>query len=303
MGKTDWSFIMGLFDTNPKKHTQFGYKPSVAVKILRKCADFIIFLLGLNSNNRFAIEVRQKLHSRIKVDLGGGRSALFKSDHGRLLWRAKSLFDEERMIIDWINGFKSDDVFYDIGANVGMYSVYSAIVHQKLRVFSFEPELNNVQVLYENLFMNRILDRCAIVPLAADCDTGLETFFVREFTQGGAFNNVGGEPPYNINKEKSFNMQCLTICVDDFIKLYNAPVPTKIKIDVDGNEPKVLAGMKNTLLKAKEVYIELDVSMKEHEHVFQFFQELGYVLELKENSDLIHNKDMSNYLFINKAVR
>ncbi len=293
---------MGIFDTNPKKHAQFGYKPNIAVRILRRAADIIIFLFRLNSNNRLAIELRQKLHSCIEVDLGGGSTALFKSDHGRLLWRAKSLFDEERMIIDWINGFKDDDVFYDIGANVGMYSVYSAAVHKKLRVFSFEPELNNIQVLYENLFMNGILDRCTIVPLAADSGTGLETFFVREFTKGGAFNNVGGEPPYNINKEKSFTMQCLTMSIDDFIKLYDAPVPTKIKIDVDGNEPKVLAGMKETLLKAKEVYIELDISMKEHEHVFRFFEELGYVLELKENSELMHNKDMSNYLFVNKKA-
>ena len=42
----------------------------------------------------------------------------------KTLWRAQSLFNKEPITIEWIRGFEKGSVFYDIGANVGMYSIF-----------------------------------------------------------------------------------------------------------------------------------------------------------------------------------
>jgi len=40
-------------------------------------------------------------------------------------WRFKTLFEKEPETIDWINSFRKEDVFWDIGANVGIYSIWA----------------------------------------------------------------------------------------------------------------------------------------------------------------------------------
>ena len=43
------------------------------------------------------------------------------------LWRAQTLFSKEPETIKWINGFNAQDIFLDVGANVGMYTIYAAV--------------------------------------------------------------------------------------------------------------------------------------------------------------------------------
>jgi FkbM family methyltransferase len=289
---------MGVFSATPKGHSGFGYKPNLAVRLIRSIADIVIYSLGLNSNNRLSVEIQQKISPQITVDMEDGDSAVFRSGHGRLIWRAKTLFTEEKMIIDWLKSFSADDVFFDIGANVGIYTVYAAIKNKSLVTFSFEPELNNVQVLYENLYLNKLLERCTIIPLGVDSESKINTFFVRELTKGGAFNNVGGDPLYTIDKTNSFSMKTVCIDIDSFLKVYDMPKPTKVKIDVDGNEYRVLLGMKNTLEYINEIYIELDLSIEEHVEASNFLKERGFSIAKVENTGLAHNETMSNYLFV-----
>ena len=58
-------------------------------------------------------------------------------------YRVKTLFTKEPDTIDWINNFESDEVFFDIGANVGIYSIW-ATMHRKVRTFAFEPEAETI---------------------------------------------------------------------------------------------------------------------------------------------------------------
>ena len=60
----------------------------------------------------------------------------------KTLWRAKSLYQKEPITIKWIRKFKKDEVFFDVGANVGMYTIFAAIISKqkkkqvKLKMFS-----------------------------------------------------------------------------------------------------------------------------------------------------------------------
>ena len=42
------------------------------------------------------------------------------------LWRAQTIFNKEPITISWIRSFKKNKCMFDIGANVGIYSIYAA---------------------------------------------------------------------------------------------------------------------------------------------------------------------------------
>src|SRR5437879_5933266 len=63
---------------------------------------------------------------------------VFVATSALLLWRARTLFSKEPETIEWIRSFGPDDVFYDIGANVGIYSIFAGVRCRK--IYAFEPE-------------------------------------------------------------------------------------------------------------------------------------------------------------------
>ena len=68
--------------------------------------------------------------------------------------RAVTLFTKEPETIAWIDDrVLPGDVFYDIGANIGVFSLYSAKV-KKATVIAFEPHAKNYGILNENIFLN-----------------------------------------------------------------------------------------------------------------------------------------------------
>ena len=60
----------------------------------------------------------------------------------------------------------------------------------------------------------------------------------------------------------------LTFRLDDFIKNHDVPFPTHVKIDVDGNDPLVLAGMSGLLgdQRLKHISIEVNPKLREADH-------------------------------------
>ena len=73
--------------------------------------------------------------------------------------RAKTFYSKEPEMIEWINRLSINNndesfVFYDIGANIGVYSLYTAILHKNSIVYSFEPEGTNFSSLCQNIVNN-----------------------------------------------------------------------------------------------------------------------------------------------------
>src|SRR5690606_7838052 len=68
--------------------------------------------------------------------------------------RAKHFLIKEPETRRWIDEFQADDIFWDIGANIGVFSLYAALT-PGVRVFSFEPLFSNFYTLVKNLELNR----------------------------------------------------------------------------------------------------------------------------------------------------
>ena len=75
--------------------------------------------------------------------------------------RARTLFTKEPETIAWLNSFAPNDVFWDIGANVGVYSLYAALKGNK--VWAFEPAPGNYYILSRNIELNKLDKSISII--------------------------------------------------------------------------------------------------------------------------------------------
>ena len=72
--------------------------------------------------------------------------------------RAMSVLRKQPATIEWIESFRPDSVFWDVGANVGVYSLYAAL-RGDTRVVAFEPAAVNFFLLAANCEANRLVPR------------------------------------------------------------------------------------------------------------------------------------------------
>jgi FkbM family methyltransferase len=262
----------------------------------------MITVLRLNGKNRFSNEFIQMLDPKMKVHIPGHEDIVFRTGHGRLQWRASTALSMEPMLIEWINSFNSDDCFYDIGSNVGTYSIYASRLG--IRSYAFEPELNNAQLLYENIFLNRLSDRCMPIPIALGDKTELDVFYLKSFSKGDALHSIGRKS-YQIEDPSSATekLDTLVMKLDDLVRIFGLPNPTKIKIDVDYNELAVLKGAEKTLKHVDGVHIELDLLLDEHREARDFLTRNSFEISNEEksfSSPTSSENRQFNYLFTKK---
>ena len=78
-------------------------------------------------------------------------------DHLRTLRRAKTYSIKEPDTLDWLDSFDPDSCYFDLGANIGQYSLYPAKKYgDRIKVFAFEPQSNNYYALNKNIFFNNL---------------------------------------------------------------------------------------------------------------------------------------------------
>ncbi|MDO8571545.1 MAG: FkbM family methyltransferase [bacterium] len=154
---------------------------------------------------------------------------------------------KEPETVEWIQEFfKKGDVFYDIGANIGAYSLVAAkYCKGEISIYAFEPSFLNYAQLSKNIFINKC--QACIVPLniALSDKTAIGNFHHRNLVPGGALHSLGEAVDQNKNTFiPVFTQPVLSYTIDDLIKEFNIPLPNHIKLDVDGIEMSILKGAK-----------------------------------------------------------
>ncbi len=160
-------------------------------------------------------------------------------------WRVATLFTKEPATIAWLESFKADDVFIDIGANVGMYSLYAGVM-RGARVFAFEPESQNYAELNRSIFLNAAHEKITAYCAGLGPTSTLTTLLLNGMTTGGSFHDLS-TPSHDYARASRFAQGAVSFALDQLIAGGAVMQPTHIKIDVDGHEDKVLAGMTATL--------------------------------------------------------
>lgn len=70
------------------------------------------------------------------------------------MWRVETLYTKEPETIEWINNFPEHSILWDIGANVGMYTIYAA--NKGHFVVAFEPSSREYGILKKNIELNNV---------------------------------------------------------------------------------------------------------------------------------------------------
>jgi FkbM family methyltransferase len=232
-----------------------------------------------------------------------GKAVRYYVPSRQTLWRARSLQTKEPETLAWIAGFGPGDVLIDIGANVGMYSIWAAAT-VGVRVIAFEPESQNYAVLNQNIVLNGLQDRVAAYCMALNASNEVGTLFVSEFLAGAACHNFGDEVDHNLKPmQASFRQGCVSRTLDSLVAEGTIPCPTHLKIDVDGIEHKVIAGADETISddRVKSILIELNTNLDQHRDLIEKITARGYALDARQVYDALRTdsgfKSTGNYIF------
>lgn len=274
---------------------KFGYKPSFSIIITRFLVNFLQKILFLNKDNIFSNEFVQNLSVKKTINFDG-KDITFRTGHGRLKWRVDSFFEEEPLMIEWIRSFSKEDIFLDIGANVGMYTI--AALTKNCKVYSVELDPKNISILFDNLYLNKYFDNCLILPFAVGDKNKIEKIYYRDFSVGDALQSIGKETPLPTITGKKFYMQQMIFDLDQVFKHFNLVYPTKVKIDVDGNEKIVLMGAKDLISNCNEIYIE-DNGLENDDYVINFLNNNNFV----EYKKMLVNKNFKNNKIFNRLFK
>jgi FkbM family methyltransferase len=161
---------------------------------------------------------------------------------------ASALYFFNTLIKFLIQNFKNDDIFYDIGANYGFYTLLAQEFITKGEIHAFEPNPKIFKLLRENsrvdIYKNTFLNEIALSD-----KTGEIEFYDREISR-----HSGGS---SLIKHQHFLkykvIKVKTTTLDDYI--LNHKPPTIMKIDVEGGESLVLKGGLELLKKYSPIII------------------------------------------------
>lgn len=222
-------------------------------------------------------------------------------------WRVDSFFIKEPETLQWIDSFinKKKIVFWDIGANIGLYSIYAALKHHDIKIYAIEPSTSNLRVLSRNISINNFEKKILITQLAlSEKKTSHNLMTESTFIEGGALNAFSESTNFEgkkIIKENKY--QILGTNTDMLTKTFGIEMPDYIKIDVDGLEHLILKGSKQILKsKLKSILVEINENYTEqYNSVLKVMRLNNFKLIAKEQSPLInHNKAFKNsynYIF------
>ena len=222
-------------------------------------------------------------------------------------WRVKTLFDLEPETLEWINTFQGDKkiIFWDVGANIGLYSIYAAIKHKNIDIVSFEPSINNLRILGRNVSINNLENIIKInqFPLS-DKVNCYELMIDSEFIEGYSMSSFSHKRDFEGNPiEVKNKYRIFGTTINNLVETGILEVPNYIKIDVDGIEHKILSEAKQVLnnQNLRGMLVEINENYEEqYNAVINIMQKFKFKIKFKKQSQFISSekfKKTYNYIF------
>lgn len=163
--------------------------------------------------------------------------------------------------------------FFDIGANFGLYSVLLSDENGISEIHAFEPLPRNTHQLGANLYLNSLDRRVHIHPYAlSDQNAPVDLYVDPESTGVSTLLPVDSRSNAGAYQEK-FRIEARVF--DD--EWGRGGVRALVKMDVEGAELKVLAGMKN-FLASNKVILQVETTQQSRDSVCNFLKQAQYAL-------------------------
>lgn len=255
--------------------------PSVAVQPVERSGNSA----GDGQNDRYGqIKTKWLDLEFVEVEVGL-RKMRFATTGSSSKKRIRTLFSKEPVTLAWIDTFQEGETLYDIGANVGMYTIYAAMM-RRASVHAFEPEALNYAELNKNIYLNdlhgQVLGYCVAL---SDVDK-LDRLLLSDFGLGISYHDFEENswtedktfaPDWHVSRDHRRPQGCVGHRLDTLVE-EGLPPAHHIKIDVDGLEHRLVDGMIETLQRSelKTVLIEINFDNPKNLAILEKLAKLGW---------------------------
>lgn len=200
--------------------------------------------------------------------------------------RAETFLTKEPGTINWLEKtLRSGDVFVDIGANVGLYSIFAAKQDRTIQVYAIEPHIPSAQSLIRNIVKNDLVHQVHLLTCALGYEAEFRDFNYRAIEAGASGSQLG----HQVGEDGKIFTPALTerkcsLPLDDLIMDRVILPPTLIKIDVDGNENGILTGMSYALRRPELRSVQIEIHPKSKEAILKQMAETGFTRRVRHNT-------------------
>jgi len=144
-------------------------------------------------------------------------------------FRIDTFATKEPETLEWIDNFEKNTIFWDIGANVGLYTCYAA-KSKNCKVFAFEPSIFNLELLGRNISVNNLSDKVTIVPIPLTEYLSESKLSMSTTEWGGSGSTFGQDYTHDGSQLISkFDYKTIGLSMDQAISLLEIPQPDYIK--------------------------------------------------------------------------
>ena len=272
-------------------------------KILFYLDKMFDFVLKKNFIYFFSDLINQDLNIKKKIF---DKEIIFFAPNLIIKWRVDTLLSKEPNTLKWIDNFQNNKkILWDIGANIGLYSIYAAIKHSNIEIISFEPSTSNLRVLSRNIALNKLSDKISIFqPALSNKENSFMMFQESQFIEGWSMHQFSNDIKLDKGINNQQNYKIYGTNIDSLIRNNILKAPNYIKIDVDGIEHLILQGSVNTLMNKniKSILVEIDESHNvQLQSILDLMKKNNF--SIKEKASVLINqksnkfKHQFNYIF------
>lgn len=266
-------FIKKIISFLAKKISSFGFKEDMNNHYYRMRLYFLDRII-------------ESLFGRVRKIKVIDQEILFTVPNYISDWRAQTSSFKEPDTIDWINNFNSKKVFWDIGANVGVFSLYAAKA-RSTKVLAFEPSIFNLELLARNININNLQDLISVVPIPLSNQSEISSLNFSTETWGGALSTFKEDFGWDGKPfDPKFSLNMFGSSLDDMVYSMKLTPPNYLKIDVDGLEHLILEGGQNTLEYVESILIEVNASFADqYKTIERILSNNGFKLDNEKISE------------------
>lgn len=263
-------------------------KATIKLAVKHAIRSFVSAIVRTRAGQYFESTIVSSAMERVAEVSHKGMELRLATPNALCKWRAETFSDKEPETLEWIDAMPEGAVLWDIGANVGLYSVYAA-KKRSCQVWAFEPSVFNLELLARNVYLNRLTDQVCIVPLALSDSSGASKMHMTSTDWGGALSTFGQKFGWDgKNIQEIFEFKTIGVSMEDAVHKMSIPQPDYIKMDVDGIEHLILNGGPVVLQKIRGILIEVnDAFHVQADQCQLLLMQSGLVLKEKRQSEML----------------
>ena len=174
------------------------------------------------------------------------------------------------LLLEIINTIKAE-YFFDIGANIGLYTVLMSLSEYITKIFCYEPSKETYQELDANIKLNNLFNKAIPYYYAVSSKDGVSNFYIESPLSG--INSIVDTSFHNKNLFHDI-IEIKTIALDNYYNYTSKNIA--FKIDVEGHEKEVILGAQK-LISSNNCIIQIEIMPDNFEYCKNLLFSLGYM--------------------------